>query len=483
MAAAGTGKNGAGMDLDEALEAAEPGRSRPWDPALRLLARLARDRARLRLGLGLAVAVAVVAALQASALWASLQLAIVSLDFDPVRASLLMAWLACLLVAVVAGALTRRPWLSAFVATAFLAVTYVGPWAWGAATAPPVLFGSAERLSPVALVGEVLTMVGVGFLLTIPGAAGAGLVGTAVAEVRRRPKRGVAVLGALAIAGAAVGVEAGPLVRYGPAAGLYRPANTGLVPAGRVFTQTFRSEAMGGIRPYAVYLPPAYERDVGKRYPVVYLLHGNPGGYRDWLNLGLARLLDEGIASGSLPPVVAVLPDGNGTITPAAQWANAWNGADRVEDSVLELTALVDHDYRTVDDRRHRIVAGLSEGGFGAANLAARHPDVFAISISLSGYFVAQGPVFGTNPAYRLANSPSELLRAPGPARGVQYLLAIGDQDVHYRKTTETFARELDRLGVRHQLFVLPGGHDGGVWTAGLALCLQAVKVQLEGGR
>jgi enterochelin esterase-like enzyme len=475
--------NGAGMDSEKAMGAPLPGRSRPWDPAVRLLTRLARDRARLRVAAGLAVAVAAVLGLEASSFWASLQLSIVSLDFDPVRASLLMAWLACLLVAAVAGALTRRPWLSALVATAFLAVTYVGPWAWGAATAPPVLFGAAERVSAVSLAGETVTMIGVGFLLTIPGAAGAGLVGTAVAEARRRPRRALAVLSAVAVAAAAVVVEAGPLVRYGPAAGLYRPEGAELVPAGRVVTQAFHSEAMGGDRPYAVYLPPAYDRDVGRRYPVVYLLHGDPGGYRDWLNLGLARLLDEGIASGSLAPVVAVLPDGNGAVTAAAQWANAWNGADRVEDSVLELTTLIDRQYRTVGDRRHRVVAGFSEGGFGAANLAARHPDVFAVSISLSGYFAAQGPVFGTNPAYRLANSPSELLRTSTPARGVQYLLATGDRDVHYRSTTEAFGRELDRLGVRHQLFVLPGGHDGGVWTVGLVLCLQAVQVQLEGRR
>ncbi len=412
-----------------------------------------------------------------------MRLDLVSLDFDPVRASLLVAWLACLVLAVLAGALTGRPWLSAVTATAFLAVTHVGPWAWGAATAPPVLFGSAERLSAPALAGEVATMVAVGLLVAIPGAAGAGLVGAAAVELRRQPRRALAALSVVTLAGAAVVVGAGPLLRYGPAAGLYRPAGSGLAPAGQVLTQAFRSEAMDSVRPYAIYLPAAYDRDSARRYPVVYLLHGNPGGYRDWLDLGLARLLDDGIASGSLPPVVAVMPDGNGTVTPAAQWANAWNGADRVEDTVLELAGVVDRDYRTLADRRHRIVAGLSEGGFGAANLAARHPEVFGIAISLSGYFTAQGPVFGANPAYQHANSPSDLLRAPGPARGVEYLLAAGEQDLRYRHTSETFARELDRVGVRHQLFVLPGGHDGGVWTAGLVLCLQAVKVQVESGR
>ena len=379
-----------------------------------------------------------------------------------------------------AGALTRRPWLSVLTATGFLAVGYVAPWAWGAATMPPVLFGYPEQLSPLALAGEIAGIVGAGFVLAVPGAAGGWLVGTALAEARRHPRRGLAVGAAVAVAAAAVVMEAAPLVRYGPAAALYRPAGTGLVPTGQVLSRTFHSDAMGADRPYAVYLPAGYERDTTRRYPVVYLLHGNPGGYRDWLNLGLPRLLDEGIASGSLAPVIAVVPDGNGAITPAAQWANSWNGSDRVEDSILDLTTVVDRDFRTLGDRRHRIVAGLSEGGFGAANLAARHPDVFGIAISLSGYFSAEGPVFGSNAAYRLANSPSELLRVPGPARGVRYLLAAGAQDARYRRASESFAGELDRLSVRHELFLLPGGHDGGVWTAGLVLCLQAVKVQLE---
>ena len=140
----------------------------------------------------------------------------------------------------------------------------------------------------------------------------------------------------------------------------------------------------------------------------------------------------------------------------------------------------MDREYRTVADRRHRVVAGLSEGGFGAINIAARHPNLFGVAISLSGYFTAQGPVFGSNAAYQRANSPTELVKVPGSARSVQYLLAAGEQDPRYRRTSERFAAQLDRIGVRHQLFLLPGGHDGGVWTSGLVLCLQEVKTQLQ---
>jgi enterochelin esterase-like enzyme len=146
----------------------------------------------------------------------------------------------------------------------------------------------------------------------------------------------------------------------------------------------------------------------------------------------------------------------------------------------MELVGLIDREYRTVPDRRHRVVAGLSEGGFGAANLAARHPAVFGVAISLSGYFSAQGPVFGDNAAYRRANSPSSIVRDEPAARSVSYIVAAGDQDQRYLKEAQAFADELDRLHVRHELFLITGGHEGGVWTSGLVLGLQRVKSQLE---
>jgi enterochelin esterase-like enzyme len=304
---------------------------------------------------------------------------------------------------------------------------------------------------------------------------------------RQRPDRRLVTTGAavVALAGAVVTVVVGavPLVRYGPSYDLYLPAAGRAVPAGHVMLRTFHSQAIGEDRPFAVYLPPGDGRPPLRRYPVVYLLHGDPGSYQDWLNLGIAHLLDAGIASGRLSPVIAVMPDGNGGVMHASQWANSWDGRQRVEDSVLELVALVDRDYPTLTNRQDRVVAGLSEGGYGAANLAARHPDLFGVAISLSGYFSARGPVFGSNPAYLRSNSPSQLLLAPGPARAVDYLLAVGEEDPHYRREAQVFAAELDRLGVRHQLFLLSGGHGGEVWTTGLVTSLEQVNTQLGAAR
>jgi enterochelin esterase-like enzyme len=446
---------------------------------------------------GLAGAVLVVAALELSPAWRALQSGIAGLDFDPTRTALIAAWIACFTLALLAGALTGRPWLAVLTATAFLVVTNAIPWAWHAGVAAPVLFGRRLQLDGLALAGQVVAIAAIGFVVAVPGAASGCLIGgTATAwaarvrvlistwpaprELDRRLVAGTGLLLGLTASLVLLVLAADPLLRYGPAHGLYLPSVGGAkAPAGRVVTRTFYSTAMAQQRPFAVYLPPGYDPNGSRRYPVVLLLHGDPGSYRDWLGLGIAKIVDAGIATASLPRVILVVPDGNGKVVRASQWANGWDGRDRVEDSVLELVAQVDQDYRTLADRRYRVIAGLSEGGFGAANLAARHPQVFLAAISLSGYFSARGPVFGRDTGYRRANSP-DLLVLEAPARRVGYFLVAGEQDVRYRSTAQAFAAELDGLGVRHQLFLLPGGHEGSVWTTGLVMGLEQLKAELE---
>jgi enterochelin esterase-like enzyme len=432
--------------------------------------------------LRLAVAVALVVAVEISPLWSWLQTWLASLDFDPPRVDLLSAWLACFVLAGLAGALSARAWPAASTAVGLLTVGYAIPSALTAHLAPPLVFGVPEQVDIPALFGNLAAVLGLGGVLAVLGGAVGQLVGQALRDFLHRPGClwGQARIVALALACLATALGAPPLIRYGPAAGVYLPQASPATRAGEVLFRTYESAAMGQERPYAVYLPPGYASHSQQRYPVLYLLHGDPGDYTDWLNLGLPRLLDAGIARGLLPPLIAVMPDGNGTHYRATQWANSLDGRDRVDDSLLEVVAVVDREYQSEPSRRYRVIAGLSEGGFGAVNLAARHPALFGTAISLSGFFAPAGPVFGNNAAYLRANSPTRILASPGPARSVDYLLVVGAQDPSYRELAQAFAAELDRLGVIHQLFILPGGHEGKVWTNGLATCLEVLKPQLE---
>lgn len=441
-----------------------------------------------RLTLGLALATAAVAAFEYSPFGRVLEAGLASLEFDRARVAMIAAWIFCCLLALAAGALTARPWPSAIAASAYLCGTHAGPWAWRAATHPPLLFGSPERLDLAALVHNLATIVAVGFVVAVAAAAVGRqlgeLVGVAPPLPAIRPVLRVVLLAAFmgAIVLTAFGTE--PLVRYGPAHQVYHPApRSAAASRGQVSVRVMHSLVLGADRPLAVYLPPSYRLTPGRRYPVVYLLHGSPGSYRDWLNLGIAGIADAGVATGSIAEAIVVMPDGNGRLNRPTQWADSHDGADRLESATIELVGQIDHEYRTLADPRHRVLAGLSEGGFGAVNLASRNPHLFGAAISLSGYFKAEGAAFGGNQALMHANSPSSTVREAASAHEVRFILVAGESDTPYLRGAEAFAAELDQLRVPHALFRLPGGHESWVWTTGLTLGLVELKSQMAGGR
>ena len=131
----------------------------------------------------------------------------------------------------------------------------------------------------------------------------------------------------------------------------------------------------------AVVLPAAYAKNKKARFPVLYLLHGAYGHFADWLTQTpdkqlLHRLADQ-------YHLIFVLPEGeafsfylDSPVSPDSQFETYLT---------KEVIPKIDHTYRTVADRRGRVIAGLSMGGHGALYLAARHPDLYAGAGSMSG--------------------------------------------------------------------------------------------------
>ena len=134
-----------------------------------------------------------------------------------------------------------------------------------------------------------------------------------------------------------------------------------------------------------VLLPLGYAAHPQQRYPVLYLFHGTSGYASDWVDHGDAE------AATAAYPVITVMPDcgfdGDGGF-----WFTNWvdrgtsHGPSQFEDYLIRsMIPWVDQNLRTVDDRDGRAVAGLSQGGYGSAEMAARHPDMFASMASFSG--------------------------------------------------------------------------------------------------
>jgi S-formylglutathione hydrolase FrmB len=164
---------------------------------------------------------------------------------------------------------------------------------------------------------------------------------------------------------------------------------------GRVVTEWIESAVLRGnpcgdsnVRRVPIYLPPGYEEQPERRFPVLHVLSGFSGRGRTLLNDGawspsLDDRMDKLIAAGC-GEMILVLPDCF-TRYGGSQYLNS-AATGRYEDHVIgELVPHVDSHYRTLPDRAHRGVAGKSSGGFGALTFGMRHADVFSAVACHSG--------------------------------------------------------------------------------------------------
>jgi len=151
-------------------------------------------------------------------------------------------------------------------------------------------------------------------------------------------------------------------------------------------------------RPVAVYLPPGYDAQGSKRYPVLYCLHGYTGdvaalvGARPW-ECNVAQRMDRLLARQMMEPALLVLVDGF-TRLGGSQYVNSIHNGDYATYVVRDVIGHLDRNYRTVAAEGGRAVLGKSSGGFGALHLCMNYPGVFAAFASHSGdsYFAYAHP-------------------------------------------------------------------------------------------
>jgi len=230
--------------------------------------------------------------------------------------------------------------------------------------------------------------------------------------------------------------------------------------------------------PYLIYLPPGYTdpANAARHYPALYLLHGAPGQPSDWTDGAHVTILaDEFIAQGQIRPLIMVMPEGNGGVWHDAQYVDGVTSFAAETYLTRDVVGYVDTHYRTRPDRRYRALLGISEGGYGAVNLALKHHDEFGVAVSIGGYFTApEDAVFGlANPFghdARLvaANDPMSYVRLQHRPRDVRLLIADNPSDGHYYAQALAFARELALLDIPHRVLIQPAppllGHYWPYW-------------------
>jgi len=194
---------------------------------------------------------------------------------------------------------------------------------------------------------------------------------------------------------------------------------------------------------YIIYLPPCYFQFNSTSYPVLYLLHGQTYTDDQWIRIGAAEAADRLIISGDVPPFIMVFPDDRG-----------WNlvAAPGFGDRLLTLIPYIDTTYRTVADRDHRALGGLSRGGGWTARLGFTNVELF-------GALGLHSPAISNEDGHYLI----AWIEAIPPQDRPRLWLDVGDRDkeLGYASSLELFLAD---IGFPHEYHVYTGEHTEAYW-------------------
>jgi enterochelin esterase-like enzyme len=183
-----------------------------------------------------------------------------------------------------------------------------------------------------------------------------------------------------------------------------------------------------------------------ERYPVLYLLHGQTYTDDQWIRLGAARALDDLIHSGEAQPFIVIFPDDR-------HW-NLEAGAGFGDRLIHDIIPLVDSAYRTLPDRAHRAIGGLSRGAG------------WSLRLGLTGW-----RMFGTIGLHSLAvlqkdaSRIDEWIAGIPPASRPRIFMDIGDHDPEL-SMAQRIEKQFNAYGISYEWHLYSGDHTERYWSA-----------------
>lgn len=220
------------------------------------------------------------------------------------------------------------------------------------------------------------------------------------------------------------------------------------VPHGRVQYLSYKSSVLGLDRPLVVYTPPGYERN-SKKYPVFYLVSGTTDTEETWFKVGKVNvILDNLIARGEAVPMIVVMPYGymmNGTPSPTTMAAVEMykTFSDELTRCVMPF---VEANFRTLNSREHRAIAGFSRGGGQSLFTAYSNPEKFAWLGSYSAYLTPE-----------MLDTCFPQIDRIVPQLKLMWF-GVGTSDFLYRNVLDHQAY-FDARGIRYEKMFTDGGH------------------------
>ncbi|HEX9092154.1 MAG TPA: alpha/beta hydrolase-fold protein, partial [Anaerolineales bacterium] len=217
---------------------------------------------------------------------------------------------------------------------------------------------------------------------------------------------------------------------------------------GRVEVYEFTTSLLPNPLVYRIYLPPCYDEDPERSYPVLYLIHGQTYSDTQWDRLGVPETADRLIAAGEAGPFIVVMPRDRIWLEPTE---------DNFGLAVVQsLVPWVDENYSTIPDRAHRAIGGLSRGAAWAVHIGIAHWEMFS-AVGVHSGFVFQTDI---QPIYLwLYNTPQGMTP--------RIYIDIGDDDrPEMVKGSNWLEDLLVKFDVPHEWHMFVGEHEEAYWQA-----------------
>ncbi len=253
------------------------------------------------------------------------------------------------------------------------------------------------------------------------------------------------------------------------------------VPHGSVTYRWYDSPGNNEMRRLAVYTPPGYETSTEK-YPVLYLLHGVGGDEEAWLGSGReSQIMDNLIAQGKATPMIVIMPNGNvsqeaapgkgvqGFVKPTFMLPHTMDG--KFEETFMDIMTFVEDNYRTIESKEGRAIAGLSMGGFHTANISLNYPNTFDY-VGLFSSALGVRPMGSANsPVYQ--NMDEKLVRQRDNGYQLYWMgMGVDDMPMIYNGNRD-FREKMDGLGMTYEYLETEGGHTWNNWRNYLSVFAQ----------
>lgn len=239
------------------------------------------------------------------------------------------------------------------------------------------------------------------------------------------------------------------------------------VPHGAISSKYYYSNVTESWRRLFVYTPPDYDKEINKKYPVVYIQHGGGEDETGWVNQGKTEIImDNLIAEGKTEPMIVVIANGNIRTGGGGYSSEGMTGFKK--EMTENIVPFIDKNYRTLTDAKNRAICGLSMGGGQSFYVGLENLDYFSsVGIFSSGIF---GGI--RNPSGSTFDAEKEI---PGLLTNSEdfnkklnlFYISCGEQDMRIEHTKKAVANMKEK-GLDIEFNSFPGDHEWQVWRKSL---------------